>query len=262
MTDTKVNGDSIGHVAVKPPPFWPDRPALWFAQLDSQFVLASIKCDTTKFHHAISVLDCKYAMVVEEIITKPPKTEKYETLKRELVNRLSATRGERLRQLFCKEEIGDRKPSEFMRHLRSLAGSDVKDELMRSLWSNRLPAYLQSVVAMQPEDASLVSLAEMVDKVFEVTPRASPPHVFSASTSSASGSRIDELERKIDGLASMVEALSTQQRRNPRDQSRSKSQDRRRSRSRSHAGRECWYHWKFGENAAKCIPPCAYSKNL
>lgn len=263
MTEGNDSAPGIGRVAVKPPPFWPDRPALWFAQLDSQFILASIKCDDTKFHYAISVLDFKYAAAVEEIITKPPETDKYETLKRELISRLSASRGQRLQQLLCKEELGDRKPSEFLRYLRGLAGSDVSDELMRPLWSNRLPTYLQTVIAMQPEEAKLDNLAQMADKVFEVTPHACLS-VSAASTSSVPAStKLDELERKIDGLAGAVEALTMQQGRSRRSQPQDVSRKRRsRSRSRDHFGRECWYHWKYGEKADRCVPPCEYSKNL
>lgn len=31
------------------PPFWPEEPALWFAQIKSQFAITEITADTTKF---------------------------------------------------------------------------------------------------------------------------------------------------------------------------------------------------------------------
>lgn len=261
--ETEDGGRGVSRVAVKPPPFWPDRPALWFAQLDSQFILAGITCDTTKFHYAISVLDFKHAAIVEDIITTPPESGKYVKLKLELISRLSATREQRLRQLFVKEEPGDRTPSEFLRYCRSLAGADVSDVVMRSLWSSRLPPYLRTVVAMQPETMALDEVAHMADKVFEVAPRTNSCHVEAATRSAAPASinRIDNLERKIDELTVKIEALSVQQRVRRHEQGKSRSRSRRRSRSSSRAGRECWYHWKYGDKAAKCIQPCAYSKN-
>jgi hypothetical protein len=39
--------------------------------------------------------------------------------------------------------MGDRKPSQFLRHLRCLA-PDVSDSLIRSIWTSRLPSYLQT----------------------------------------------------------------------------------------------------------------------
>jgi hypothetical protein len=58
---------------------------------------------------------------VEDIITSPPHHDPYTALKTELLNRLSPTREQRLRQIITHEEMGDRKPSQFLRHLRSLA---------------------------------------------------------------------------------------------------------------------------------------------
>jgi hypothetical protein len=59
-------------VAVWLPPFWAERPAVWFAQAGAQFFLASLNSETTKFFHVISQLDHRYAAEVEDIITSPP----------------------------------------------------------------------------------------------------------------------------------------------------------------------------------------------
>jgi hypothetical protein len=79
----------IYRVAVRLPPFWPDRPGLWFAQAEAQFELASITHERTKFNHIISQLDYRHAAEVEDIITPPPEHEPYKTLKTEFVRRLS-----------------------------------------------------------------------------------------------------------------------------------------------------------------------------
>jgi hypothetical protein len=44
-------------VAVRLPPFWAERPAVWFAQAKAQFFLAGVSSETTKFFHVISQLD-------------------------------------------------------------------------------------------------------------------------------------------------------------------------------------------------------------
>jgi hypothetical protein len=62
-------GAAISRAALRPPPFWPDRPALWFAQAEAQFELAAITSERTKFNHMISQLDHRHAAEVEDVIT-------------------------------------------------------------------------------------------------------------------------------------------------------------------------------------------------
>jgi hypothetical protein len=64
----------------------------------------------------------------------------YTTLKTELAKRLCPSRHQRTRQLFTLEEMGDRKPSQF---LRSLA-PDIPDNYLRILWTRRLPTNIQT----------------------------------------------------------------------------------------------------------------------
>jgi hypothetical protein len=57
---------------------------------------------------------------VDDIINSPPQQEPYTTLKMELVKWLCRSKDQRTRQLFEFEEMGDRKPLQFLRHLRSV----------------------------------------------------------------------------------------------------------------------------------------------
>jgi hypothetical protein len=109
----------ISRVAVWLPPFWPERPAVWFTQAEVQFTLAGISSEQTKFCYVISQ-DQHYTSEVEDIITCPPERDPYTTLRMELVRRLSPSKEHRIRELLTLE-MGDRKPSQFLRHLRSLA---------------------------------------------------------------------------------------------------------------------------------------------
>jgi len=40
--DSSVGGH-IHRAAMRLPPFWPDRPGLWFAKAEAQFVLGTVK---------------------------------------------------------------------------------------------------------------------------------------------------------------------------------------------------------------------------
>jgi hypothetical protein len=93
---------------------------VWFVQAEEQFTLVSISSKKTIFFYVISQLDHRYAAEVEDIITSPPEQDPYTTLKTKLVRRLSPSREQHIRKLFTLEEMGDRKPSQFLRYLRRL----------------------------------------------------------------------------------------------------------------------------------------------
>ena len=150
VTD-EAHGAALFRVAVRLPPFWPDRPALWFAQAEAQFELAAITRQRTKFSHVVAQITQQHAAEVEDIITSPPEEEPYTYLKSELVRRLSTSR-ERVRQFLSHEEMGDRKPSQFLRHLKGLS-PDVPDNFLRTIWASRLPPHVQAILAGQTEQS-------------------------------------------------------------------------------------------------------------
>uniref|UniRef100_A0ABD2W8E8 DUF7041 domain-containing protein n=1 Tax=Trichogramma kaykai TaxID=54128 RepID=A0ABD2W8E8_9HYME len=191
---------AVHRVAVKLPAFWPDRPSLWFAQADSQFILSDITVESTKFHYVVSQLDARVALEVEDIITNPPAVNPYTFLRLKLIERLSASEEQRVRQLISEEELGDRKPSQFLRHLRSLAGATiVQDNLMRQLWLHRLPSSVRAILATQT-DAALDKLAELADKIIEISPCTPTLNVNAASTVPRTSTFEDTILKAITDL--------------------------------------------------------------
>lgn len=257
------NNNSVDKIAVKIPPFWPSDPELWFAQIENQFILAGITSDETKFNYISGHLDAKYAMEVRDILTKPPATEKYLKLKTELIHRLSASQDQKTRQLLEHEEIGDRKPTQFLRHLRALAGTVVPDSVLKPLWLTRLPASTQAILATQ-QNSDLDALAVLADAVLAANPR---PQVAETAVSTSTLEAMMEkltilVTSKIGEVANtlrqeMAEIKVTQRHHSCRDRSRSRSQPRTRSSSRHQDG-VCWYHSRFGDQASKCTKPCNY----
>lgn len=252
----------VHRVGVRVPPFYPQRPGLWFNSLESQFALANITSDITKFHFVIGNLDPVYAVEVEDIINDPTISNKYARLKAELVKRLSASREKKVMQLLTREELGDRTPSQFLRHLKQLAGSEVPESFMRTIWASRLPSSTQAIIASQTK-TPLDEVAELADKIHDVV----TPNPSIAATSTTPMSFEDPKDRKIAELTSQVNALQMQMER------MSRSRTRRRSSSRSHRETSrsqsnyrkfptCWYHHKFGHKANRCVKPCDFSGNI
>jgi hypothetical protein len=106
--------------------------------------------ERTQFYHVTSQLDKKYVAEVDDIINSPPQHELYTALKMELVKRLCPSKDQRTRQLFEFEEMGDRKPLQFLRHLRSLA-PDIPADYLQIIWTSRLPPNIRTILAGLPE---------------------------------------------------------------------------------------------------------------
>lgn len=228
QVSTNASGTSseIFRVGPRVPPFWPEEPEIWFAQIEGQFAISKITLDATKFNYVIGQLDQQFSREVKDIIINPPATDKYEKLKTELIKRLSASHEKKVKQLLMHEELGDRKPSQFLRHLQSLAGPKVPDDFLKTIWTSRLPRSIQTVLAGKSATESLEDLADLADRVHDIaTPT---PQV--ASTSHANpGSTYEAMAQEIAALRKQVEYLTTNSR---KSRSHSKNHGRR-SRSRS-----------------------------
>lgn len=247
-------------VGVRLPPFWPEEPALWFAQVESQFTLSKITTDNTKFCYLVAQLDHQYAAEVRDVITNPPANDKYAKLKNELIKRLSASRERRVKQLLMHEELGDRKPSQLLRHMQSLAGPSVPDEFLKSVWSSRLPTNILTIIASQ-DDLPLEKIAELADKVHDIAP--SPPQVASTSAIPEPAHLYSDLARQVSELTRQVALLTTQvsnggnnRPRNRNNRSRSNSRSRLQQPPPGHP--HCFYHFTYGMKAKKCKQPCSF----
>lgn len=263
-TNPATGSNEVNRIAIRVPPFWPEKPAMWFSQLESQFHLSNVTQDCTKFWHVVSQLENRYAVLIEDIITKPPTNDKYATLKSELIRRLSVSQQSKIKQLLEHEEIGDRNPSQFLRHLKNLAGTTVNEEFLRTLWLNRLPHHYQAILVAQ-FDLSLDKIADIADKIHETR---TPMQVASTShpkqTPNQPPTVNEQLLEQIRLLTIRVDELTKRSRfQLPRSRSASRThfRDRSGTRSAEPVSQSCWFHEKFGEKARKCRSPCAFPGN-
>jgi len=105
---------------LKLPTFWRKQPKLWFAQIESEFIVYRIRSDDIKYNSVIRHLD-EGLISISEIIENPPTTDKYNHLKNVLINRFTDSEEKRLRQLLAGIELNDKKPSELLREIRQLS---------------------------------------------------------------------------------------------------------------------------------------------
>ncbi|GFW88416.1 retrovirus-related Pol polyprotein from transposon TNT 1-94 [Trichonephila clavipes] len=97
-------------------------------QLRVQFDVASITQDQTKYSIVLSVLDEYILELIEDILSDPPTENKYIILKSALLNCLSDSEQAKLKELLGDLELGDHRPSNLLRQMKSLAGSKISED--------------------------------------------------------------------------------------------------------------------------------------
>ncbi|KYQ48167.1 hypothetical protein ALC60_12796 [Trachymyrmex zeteki] len=100
-----VPGPEVSNVGMRMPEFTQADPEPWFNIIDRSFQAAEITSDTTKFGYALTALGLRYTTEVRDIIMSSPVERPYETLKAELIKRLSLLQEHKTRRLLEHEEI-------------------------------------------------------------------------------------------------------------------------------------------------------------
>jgi hypothetical protein len=198
-------------------PFWAERTAVWFAKVEAQFTLARINSEQIKFCYVITQLEHRYASEEVDIFTSPPKYNPYTTLKTELVGLLSPSKEQRFRDVLTLEELGDRKPSQFLRQLRSPA-PELPDGFLRSIWASQLHSLIRVVLAGQPE-VDLDTAAGCADRIKEAATQPSLASVTPLREITALRQQVEDLRRQVEALNTEI-SHSRSRSRTPRTSSR------------------------------------------
>nr|CDS28490.1 gag pol polyprotein [Hymenolepis microstoma] len=147
-------------ISLATPTFDPEHPAIWFAQMENQIQL-------------------------REIISKTPDNTSYDQLKEAVIKRFSVPKKKRLQQLFSQTELGDRSPTQLLKHMRSLAsGCELQDEMLKEL----------------PYQDDLDKLAEVADRIHS---RRERPSVQAVKISTD----VDTLSQQVDTLFDQFKKL-------------------------------------------------------
>lgn len=274
---------------VKLSAFWHSQPALWFVQAEAQFHAYNVRGDQSKYFAIIGALDNVVLQGIADVIINPlPQVGRYELLKKSIIERFADSEEKQLRKVLTEVELGDKTPSQLLREMKLLAANKISDNVLRTLWLQRLPSTVQMVLATA-DSLAIEKMATTADKIAEVSAQSSCYPTMSAisvqeqpvlqttplPTSSVAGiafspsnaalsdvtstllSTVTSLQQQVAELTKMMAQLSH------RDNQQSYFK-RNRSRSRSQTGPRfrqdgfCYYHSKFGNGAHKCTKPCAF----
>lgn len=253
--------NEVKQVAIKIPPFWKANPALWFCQIESQFITKGIKSQKTKYHTVVASIESEVVAQVSDIILEAPTENQYTKLKERLLERYADSEEKRLKKLLQEIELGDRLPSHLLREMKELAGTRVSEEFLKSLWLQRLPQQTQAILSVSAE--TLFKQAALADKISQVADHSATLCSISSTSTSSSPPTTSSLQKEIHALSRKIdELMQSGSRSRGRSTNRQRSKSRGRSFSRSDSSRDlCWYHFKFQDKANKCVKPCNYSKS-
>ena len=250
--NSDIPAGNTNAITFNAPNFVHSNPRFWFLQMEYLFDIHRITTQTSMFKYVCAYLPPDIGKEVMDIVAKPPTERPYDALKSAVLARFAASDETRLKQLLSQVELGDRTPSQLLRHMRSLVGTmPIEDSLLLKLWSNCLPPNTKAILSLQPAGTSLDTLAEMADKVHEcyLTPRLRSVLPTQSTVTTNGTDYQDDVRTLLYSIASRLDALTV----TPRG-------SKPRSRSTSRRRRWCWYHQKFGPRARRCAPPCSFVK--
>ncbi|GFU32275.1 peptidase A2 domain-containing protein [Nephila pilipes] len=171
---------NIAHVTVKVTSFWLTNPEMWFSQMESQFLLASITMEITKFHHIISALQPEELDIVMDIILNPPTEKPYTTLRNKLCSQCADSEEQRLRDFVSGMQLVDCKPLHLLQEMRSKAGNRIMQELLKSLFLQCLPTHVQQILVISNDQQE--KMAEMADGIMAAAGHTSLIHAIEPRT--------------------------------------------------------------------------------
>ncbi|KAL1139990.1 hypothetical protein AAG570_006967 [Ranatra chinensis] len=106
--------------AAKLPPFWRDRPDLWFVQMESLFRRHRIRKSLSKFDVILPILEAGTLTQVSDLLYDLGE-EPYEKLKDRLITIDGDDQNQRIRKLLDEKRLGGLKPSQLLRQMKQTA---------------------------------------------------------------------------------------------------------------------------------------------
>lgn len=264
----------VSNTVLQIPQFMEHDPELWFTIVEKACAAANIVSENAKFGTILGYLGEKYSQEVRDLIMSDNAESPYTTLKEALITRLGVSQEQKIRQLLEQEEIGDRKPTQYLRHLRKLGGTSFPEDAFKSLFLNRIPQTARAILAAR-NDLTLDQIAGIADNIVEtLQPTSSRLQVAEAANTNQSMPTLEALlnlkftqfglsiKNEIASLRREVDEKLYNYEQHFRSKSPQQTRARPRSRARSRqrtppASGICYYHWKYGESSTKCEPPCS-----
>lgn len=162
------------------PTFDATNPQHWLRMSIYAFKAYNVTDEQQKYYLMIGALPSHIQMDAADNV-KPDLPNSFKTLCDYITKITSIPTEKRIKTLLSDTQMGDRKPSQFLRYLRELIGSEADGDstFVRSIFLDRLPKKITMIIAPPPEQ-SLDSIAEIADRISLYS------HVYAESSTIAS----------------------------------------------------------------------------
>lgn len=243
------------------PEFWRDQPRLWFTQFEA-IVAPQKQGDDYKYFTVIAKLSKEEILQVSDLITVPPTTEKYKTIKERLISCYEESEQCQFQTLLSEMDLGDQKPSQLLRKMQVLGRGKIGDETIKLLWMRLLPPSVTTVLAVT-EDMDIDKMSQIADKIITNSKITEVSAMNESKTDESAMTCVLAQLAKMQLELSAIQRDHRNYRRDPSHFNRqhflSRPSSRASSRERKHY---CFYHNKFGNYARKCTKPCDWKQNF
>jgi hypothetical protein len=105
-------------------------------------------------------------------------------VKKTLISCNSDSREQQIRKFLNELELGDRKPSELLREMKTLAGDHVDEPMLQTLWLHRLPLNVPA-----SDGVPLEKMANIADKLVEIVSNRGSPSIAAITNQPAAPSQ-------------------------------------------------------------------------
>ncbi|GFT04613.1 uncharacterized protein NPIL_180101 [Nephila pilipes] len=129
--------------------------------------MAAITSESTKFPAVVAALSSKVLSCVKDIIKNHLVVEEYKAVKDRVIQHFARSSSSHLNLLLKDLQLGDKRYFLFLHEKGILAPENREDDILQSLWLQRLSVNLQQNLSVCK--APLEELAQIVDKIHEVS---------------------------------------------------------------------------------------------
>ncbi|UYV62563.1 hypothetical protein LAZ67_2001108 [Cordylochernes scorpioides] len=229
--------------------------AVW---VEARFAISGITQESTKFNYLVFQLEPQIVENLWDIIQDSQSYNKYTTAKNRLVSIFKESEEKTLRKLLAGLELGDLKPTQLLRKMRTLkTDKEISEKVLQTLWMDKMPEIIKNILVVSEE--GLDKLAEIADKIQEMNPR------LQVNGTKNKDPAFEEMTATIASLKEEIATLKLESRTGQNRRSYSpRPGQRSRSRPRKYnpSGKYCYFHCRFGNlcRPDRCTSPCQWKK--
>jgi len=233
--------DAVSNVRL--PAFWKQSPALWFSYAESILATQRITSNASKTNFVVAALDEEAVRNIGDLLLTAAS---YTDVRSRLIDVYGVSQAARFREIVKPGGLGDRRPSQLLRDMRSSMPPSLGEDALKEFWLQKLPSNVTAILASL--DAPLNELAARADRVLE----ASNPQcidVLSRDQFNDLAGAVSALSLQVQSLTKMVGSAGEPSRQQPRAPTQLDVQQ---------PAQSCYYHARFGSRARTCRPPCNF----